>query len=403
MNWIEAAQQTTADYVDLLRELVAIDSGTYNKKGVDAVGNRFASLLAELGYQIKRYPLDDYGDCIEATLKGDGDGHILLLGHCDTVYPDGTALERPLRVEKGRIIGPGTADMKGGLLLGVSALRLLKELDFRDFGQITFFINSEEEISSPVSRDLYLSVAPTVDVCLVLEAARPEGHIVSARKGTGTVEFVISGKSAHAGEDPGRGASAIEALVRILGELSRRSHEFKPTTFNVGVISGGTRGNVIADHARAVVDIRVEDTDAWEQADAFLHQLAKMPMREGITVQRKGGRNYPPMSYTRATELLVSLAQAQARELNFELPHIASGGGSDANMIVASGTPCLDGLGPQGGANHSPAEYIVQASVTLRTALLASLISRICASIDEIRSQRPPRNYSKADGALQEP
>jgi glutamate carboxypeptidase len=387
MNWMKLAEQVTIDYIRLLQEVVAIDSGTHNKAGVDAVGEFYAELLQDVGCQVKRHPLEEYGDCFEATLQGAGVGHILLLGHSDTVYPDGTAAQCPLVIQEDRILGPGTADMKGGLLLGVCALRTLRQANFLHFDRLSFFINSEEEIGSPMSRQLYLNIAKQADICLVLEAANPTGEIVSARKGTGTVQFFVNGKAAHAGINPEEGVSAIEALVRILGLLYLKGKHIENAAFSVGVIEGGIRGNVVADCARAIIDIRVENQEAWQQADALLNEVINSSQMEGIKVQRKGGVIYPPMPYTAVSELLVVLAQEQAGELGFQLPHAKSGGGSDANLIVASGTPTLDGLGPQGGLHHSPGEYILLDSVVSRTALLASLIPSLLEHRSRIRGR----------------
>lgn len=385
MNWIEAARQATSDYLARLRELVEIDSGTYNKAGVDAVGERVAAQLDGLGCRVRRHPLADYGDCFEATLSGQGEGQILLVGHSDTVYPDGTAAKHPLRVEGEKALGPGAADMKGGLLLGVCALRTLKLAGFEGFERLTFFINSEEEIGSPASRELYAEAGKAADVGLVLEPGRPGGQIVSARKGVGGIELIAHGRSAHAGVNPQDGASAVQALASLVTQLYGMAEHVRGATFNVGVFEGGTRSNVIAEEARALVDVRVEDMEAWHRAQALLRQVAGLEPLPGVTVEMKGGLNNPPMPFTPVSELLVTLARQEAEKLEMTLGHVASGGGSDANYLTSLGTPCLDGLGPQGAGLHSPEEYILLQSVAPRTALLAALIPRLIERRHEIR------------------
>lgn len=386
MDWLEAARKSTGDYLEILTELVAIDSGTYSKVGVDAVGSRLADLLEAEGCQVRRHRLKDYGNCFEATLKGPGEGHILLLGHTDTVYPDGTAAERPLRVEDGRAYGPGAADMKGGLLLGVCALRALRSLGPLPFGRLTFFINSDEEIGSPASRELYAAAARRAQVSLVLEPARETGHIVSARKGVGMAKIRVRGRSAHAGVNPQEGASAVEALVQMLSQLKAMEQHLKGARFNVGVIEGGTRSNVVAERARAEIDIRVEDEAAWQRAHGVLRQVVGLETVPGVEAILEGGLNNPPMPLTEATEHLLELAQEAAEAVGMRLRHTSSGGGSDANYVVAEGTPCLDGLGPQGSGYHSPDEHILVESIVPRTALLAALIARVSPRAAQIKS-----------------
>ncbi|UCD81730.1 MAG: M20/M25/M40 family metallo-hydrolase, partial [Desulfobacterales bacterium] len=181
-TWLEGR---LPEFLDDLRALVDVDCGTSNKAGVDAVGGLFRDRLRAAGFELTEFPLTDYGDCCLATLRGTGRARILLIGHLDTVYPDGTAAARPMRSEGSRILGPGVSDMKSGLLAGLYAVRALRHIGFQDFDRIDFFVNTEEEVGSHASRKLYQPAAQAADAALVLEAARASGDIVSARKGGG--------------------------------------------------------------------------------------------------------------------------------------------------------------------------------------------------------------------------
>lgn len=389
MDALEAARRASGDFLELLGELVATDSGTYTKAGVDAVGERLAGLLGQAGCRIERHRLERYGDCFQAELPGEGEGELLLLGHTDTVYPEGTAAERPLRVEGDRALGPGAADMKGGLLLGLCALRALARAPSRSFRRVTFFVNSEEEVGSPVSRSLYARCARRAHVGLVLEPGRPGGEVVSARHGVASLELSVRGRPAHAGVNPEEGASAVHALVALLRELHERGAALAGARLNVGVIEGGTRSNVVAERARAAIDVRVEDHAAWERAEALVAEIASQRPLPGVTVELSGGLNNPPMPLTPAGQRLVALAVEEARGLGFELQHVSSGGGSDANFVASLGTPCLDGLGPCGGLLHGPEEYLLLPSVVPRLALLIALLTRLPGELQTLRAPAP--------------
>jgi glutamate carboxypeptidase len=206
-------QERLPEFLGDLRALVEIDCGTSNKAGVDAVGGMFRDRLLAAGFELTEFPLAEYGDCCLATLRGTGQARILLIGHLDTVYPDGTAAARPMQSEGRRILGPGVSDMKAGLLAGLYAVRALQHVGFNDFDRIDFFVNTEEEVGSPASQQLYRPAAQEADAALVLEAARASGDIVSARKGGGVYHLTVRGRQAHAGVEPEKGANANVELA----------------------------------------------------------------------------------------------------------------------------------------------------------------------------------------------
>jgi glutamate carboxypeptidase len=366
-------------FLDDLQALVNVDCGTANKAGVDAAGRLFRERLLASGCELTEFPLTDYGDCCLATVRGDGRARILLCGHLDTVFPDGTAAARPMRIADGRILGPGANDMKAGLLAGVYALRALQHAGFRGFGSIDFFVNTEEEIGSPASRDLYRQVASQADAALVLEAARANGDIVSARKGSGAYRFTVRGRQAHAGVEPERGANAIVELARCIRDLAALNGLDDGTTVSVGVIGGGTASNVVPDLAWADVDVRFVTAEAAVALDGAVRGVAAHPSVPGTQIEVTGGARCGPMEKMPATAALVEVALGIAGQLGFTFRDIRTGGASDGNFIAEQGVPTLDGMGPMGGLDHSPGEYVELDSIVPRTALLAGLIAAIAA------------------------
>lgn len=365
-----------------LAVLTAIDSGTHYPAGVNAVGHFMAERLAALGATLSRYPCDSLGDCLSGTLRGSGQARLLLLGHLDTVYPEGTGAERPLRLEGNRAIGPGACDMKGGLLLGLYALERLLDLGFDDFAEITFFCSSDEEINSPCSQTHYLPLAARADAALVLEAGwpvepLPGGALTSVRKGGGRLKLTVTGRAAHAGTEYERGASAILALARKIEALHRLTGRWPGVTVNVGVIHGGTVYNMVAAEAWADIDVRVEHQQDIAALEAACREIAGRKDVAGTTAQLLGRVVAPPMERTPAVALLVELAQAEAGALGFALTEQISGGTSDASYVAAQGTPVLDGLGPVGAQDHSPTEYLLIDTLEPRLNLLSQLMKAI--------------------------
>ena len=375
MNLLE---DRLSDFMLDLEQIVSIDSGTRNKAGVDAVGSIFLELLAERGWSVQVHPQVEFGDCIEARMTGSGDVQIMLLGHLDTVYPDGTAAERPFKVEGERALGPGVADMKSGLLAGLYAVEALTEAGFNNFGEIVFFINSEEEIGSPVSTPVYTSIGEGFDVGFVLEPGRANGNLVSARKGGGRYHIKVTGREAHAGVSPELGANAIVELSHQIQAITAFNGLNPGTTINVGVVNGGTRSNVVPAFAEARVDVRVAEVAGIQRLEQAVAALSTDTVVPGTTVEITGGMSKPPVEKTPEIAQLVELAQTIAHQLGFEIQDAHTGGMSDGNSLAGVGVPVLDGLGPVGGNAHSPDEYLEIASIVPRTTLLAGLIEAVC-------------------------
>jgi glutamate carboxypeptidase len=384
------AQDCYDSYLADLESLVNIDCGTFIPDGVNQVAGAMSERFAETGWAVRRIPQaesptgrdleDSFGDIVVASLAGarsheDGGHRVLLVGHMDTVFPEGTASARPYRVEGRTAFGPGVSDMKGGLLLGLYAVRCLQQAGYENFAGITYVCNPDEEVGSPFSGPTILEMARQADVCFVLEGARENGDIVSARKGVADFRIRILGRAAHAGVEPERGRSAIQQAARTTVALDALNGRWPGVTVNVGVIQGGIRPNVVAERCELGVDVRATTSDSFKEAVAAVQAVAREQHVPDVEIEVVSRGGFPPMEKTEATAALVRTAQAIAGELGFHLQDAATGGASDANPVAGLGVPVLDGLGPIGGADHAPGEWLDLDSVVPRMALLSGMIA----------------------------
>lgn len=367
-------------YLADLERLVSIDCGSYTPDGVNQVADWVAGRLSSLGAAVER--MGDgvapdgrrLGDLVIGRLAGDGP-RLLLIGHMDTVFDVGTVAARPFRIEGDLARGPGTSDMKGGLLAGLLAIEALRATGVRP--NVTFVANPDEEIGSPFSGPHIRALAPDHDVALVLECARANGDIVSARKGIADIEVTLRGRAAHAGVEPEKGRSAILAAAAMVEAIHALNGRWDGVTANVGVIAGGTRPNVVAESCRLVLDLRSPTATGMASVSDAVAELVAHPTVPDVQATMTTQASHPPMERSAATERLAALAVTIAGDLGFALRHAATGGASDANTTSAAGTPTLDGLGPIGGDDHAPAEWLDLSSVVPRTTLLAGLMARV--------------------------
>jgi glutamate carboxypeptidase len=383
-------------YLEDLEELVNIDCGSYTRDGVDEVGRWVTAFVTELGATVETRP-DPAGrlaDTIVATFAGAPDGpRALLIGHMDTVFDPGTVAERPFRIEEGVAYGPGVTDMKSGLLAGLYALKAITaERGGLPFERLVFIANPDEEIGSPTSTPHIEAAAADADVALVLECARANGDIVSARKGILDLRVVVHGRAAHAGVEPEKGRSAILEAARIVRELHELNGRWPGVTVNVGRIAGGTRPNVVAETCTLEVDVRATARDALETAESAIRAIAEATEIPDVTVDFEAMARWWPMEKLERSGRLVEHAQGVARSLGFEVADASTGGASDANTTAGLGVPSLDGLGPIGGNDHAPSEYLDVDSIVPRTTMLAGLLLAIAADPDVLawRAADPP-------------
>jgi glutamate carboxypeptidase len=377
------AAERYEDFVSALERMVNVDCGSYTPEGVNEIVDLCQDRFASAGWAVERRshtPTSDQaqlGDLVIGRLEGRGGPHVLLIGHTDTVFDPGTAAERPFRIDGDRALGPGVSDMKAGLLTGFFAIDVLREAGFGGFGRVTYVCNPDEEIGSPWSREAIRAEAAEADVAFVLEGARENGDIVSSRKGVSDFRVEIVGRAAHAGVEPERGRSAILEAAHKTVALQALNGRWPGVTVNVGVVIGGTRTNVVAERCTIEVDVRSPHEGTLSAVEAEVQRIANAHTVPDVTATVTGGAWHRPMEKGEAGTRLVALAEGIAGDLGFELRDAATGGASDANTTAAAGVPTLDGLGPVGGDDHGPKEWVDLTSIVPRISLLAGLISRL--------------------------
>lgn len=353
--------------------LVALESPSHDKAAVDRCGAAVARLLRDSGAEVTTLPQAERGDHVRAEFPG-GPGRILLLGHFDTVWDVGTIERMPIREADGRLHGPGVYDMKGSLVVAIHAVRALRSLG-RPMPRVVMLWTTDEEIGSGTSRAAIEEEARGSHAVLVAEPSLPGGGVKTHRKGCGEFTIVARGVSAHAGIDPRKGASAIHELAHQVVALEALQDLDRGISLNVGLIDGGTRGNVIAERASAVVDVRVPTMADAARVEAAVRALA--PGNPAVTLEVRGGVGRPPMERTAGTGRLYEEARAVAAALGRDLAEGGTGGGSDGNFTAAIGVPTLDGLGPEGDGAHAVHEHILLAELPWRAAFLAGLLTRL--------------------------
>lgn len=358
--------------IALIRQLVECESPSDDAVALD----RFVALMSDVVAPMARIRTFKGGHMsCEFDLPGKKkSGRILALGHSDTVWPMGTLRSMPFRQHKGRLWGPGVLDMKSGLAFFVFAMRGLRELDIPVASNVVLQINADEEVGSESSRALTEEAARASSRVLVLEPGTGlEGKLKTARKGVGDYRVRVKGKASHAGVDFTAGASAIVELAQQIYKIAGFTDLESGVTVNPGVISGGTRSNVVAAEASAEVDIRVARLKDAPALDRKFRGLR--PVDKRCSLEVTGGLNRPPMERSAGIVKLFGEAQRLGRELGVEVEESSTGGGSDGNFTAALGVPTLDGLGGVGEGAHAVHESILLNRIADRTALLAKLVA----------------------------
>lgn len=376
LNWLREREPSI---VRLLARMVEIESPSHDKAAVD----RFSAMIAvewkRRGARVRTLPQRKFGNHVRAELRfgrGRSQGQILALGHLDTVYPLGTLSKMPFRVAHGRAWGPGAFDMKGGHAIALAAVDALHTLRISPRKKIVFLWTSDEEVGSATSRRAIEAEARHSSAVLVLEPAfGGDGRLKTERKGVGEAELIVTGRGAHAGIDPERGVNAVHELALQITRLLKLNDPRRGITVQANVLEGGTATNVVADHARALIDLRVDRAADARALDRHLRALR--PILRGAVLQIRGGINRPPMERTPEAHALFIHAQKLAREMRITLREASTGGGSDGNFTATLGIPTLDGLGAVGDGAHSPREHVVIRSLAERSALFAGLLASL--------------------------
>lgn len=378
-----------AAMLELLERVVNIDSGSRDVEGVGRVASIFASHLEASGFKVSMLPGRSYGDHVYGV-AGSGGPSILLMDHMDTVFPRGTAGERPFRLDEHsqRVYGPGVVDSKGGIVVLLHAVRALAEHpDHWNAGQIRVLLNADEEPGSPESREYLRECLDGVSWAFVFEHAEPSPFtFATRRKGVGVYHLSAEGKAAHAGAHPELGANAIMELVEQLCRINRLADAQKGTTVNVGTISGGTEAYVVPDKAMASIDFRVPNRSEQLRIEQHMSQIAMQPVVKGTRIGVEGSFHRPPMAPLEGLNQMKAAIRAASEELGVEpgFNDSVMGGVTDGNLIVQHGVPCIDQMGPGGTGSHSVTEYADVATfpekVKLAALAIEYLLSRKPAS-----------------------
>ncbi len=362
------------DFVSLLTALCSVESPTDQPTSQSGVHAILREAFEDLGLEVTMIAGSGTGDHFLARSGdlGESDPVQLLMGHSDTVWPIGTLESMPIREAEGRLYGPGTLDMKGGLTQMIFALRALRELGEVPRVRPMIFINADEEIGSPDSKPHVRRLAERAARTFVLEPALgSDGHIKTARKGVGRFSIEVRGRAAHAGLDPDSGISAIHELSHVIQKLHALNDPEMGRTVNVGVIEGGTRPNVIAARARCIVDVRITSVDDGLVIEDLISAL--QPTNSDVTLRISGGIEVPPLERTPRNLALWEAAKTEGSAMGLSLDHALAGGGSDGNT-TSQYSATLDGLGCVGDGAHADHEHIVIEPSLERCALLARLL-----------------------------
>jgi glutamate carboxypeptidase len=358
--------------LEMIAELVGIESPTEDPAGVNRCVALLEGWIQAAGGRSRRRRQKTAGDLLIGRFGPARGIPLMLLGHLDTVWPLGTLKKMPYRVRMGRAWGPGVLDMKTGVVMALSALRLLAEAG-RLTRPVILLLNSDEETGSEHSRALTESLAKTCASVFVLEPAQGlAGAYKTARKGVASYRLQVHGVAAHSGVDFAQGHSAVLELGRQIERASALTNLARGITVNAGVIGGGTRSNVVAAEAWADFDVRIAKSVDGPRVDRRFRALR--PVDRRCTLEVSGGLNRPPMERTAGTVALFRRAATMAAGLGFQLQEAATGGGSDGNFTSALGIPTLDGMGAVGEGAHADRESVLLDGLVPRTALLAAMI-----------------------------
>lgn len=367
----------------LLERLVRINSYTANKAGTDAVADVLAGVMEEMGFSVARHARERVGDNLvalsPAAVADPSRPRVLFSGHMDTVFPDDGSFDcfrREDGREGGRVVGPGVVDMKGGLVTAIHALRALDKAGLLADLPLAFVFNSDEETGSRESRELIEEQARASVLAMVFECAGKGGAVCTGRKGKTTFMVRVSGRAGHAGNLDGPKASAVLELAHQITALEGLNDPGRGVSVNAGLVRGGVGPNIIPPSAEAVVECRYPLATDGEALREAVSALAAAPRVPGTSVDVEIVPGRPPMEQSAANRSLAALVAAAGADLGLSVGQDYRGGISDANYIARAGCPVVDGMGPEGGRDHSPEEFMEVRSLAERAALAAVSVRR---------------------------
>jgi glutamate carboxypeptidase len=378
-NLLEAAERERDWTVAVVRSLAEHESPSTDPLALERCAAHLMARCREAGASVRREAGAPTVDHVIAEWPGPG-RPVLLVGHFDTVWPVGQLARMPIQVTDGRLHGPGVLDMKAGLSVGLTAMRVLSaEVPESRRPAVTLLATSDEEVGSVTSRTLIETLARRSAAVLVLEPAIPGGALKTARKGVGEFEVIVHGVASHAGADPGAGASAVHELAHQVTAIAALADPPAGLSVNVGVVEGGTRSNVVAERAGAIVDVRIGRAGDAARIEAAMARLR--PVNPRVRIEVRGGVNRPPMERSPGVARLFELARDVALGWGEQLEEGATGGASDGNFTAAIGVPTLDGLGGVGDGPHAIHEHTQIDFLPRRAALVAGLLVRLGADL----------------------
>ena len=387
-----AAVANRASALELLGQIVDIDSGTGDAAGGTKVEGVLAARLTALGAELRTQPAEAPGlpDNLVAVFHGTGQGKILIIAHIDTVFGPGTAAKRPFSMDPERAHGPGVGDEKAGVINAVTALKILHDIGFKDYATITLLLDDSEELGSPGSTELIRTLARQHDVEFNMEPGDPPDALTVWRKGASDISIRVTGRSAHAGMLPQNGRNAAAELVHQLSGLEGKfPHTGDGTTVNLTIIHAGTRSNIIPDSADATLDVRFRRLEDFDAILAGVKAGLLPPIVPDTTVSvETQGPAFPPLTENPQIDALGARAQEIYAELGKTVALSGNGGASESAVAMSVGTPALDGLGFVGDGFHTDHEWIDLTSVTPRMYLFTRLLMETSRSKPEKSSVR---------------
>lgn len=370
---LQAALDTRLWSMGLLEELVNIDSNSWNKPGIDAVGTIMQEQLEHLGFETEVYPQERCGNTLVCRRKGNLDTTLALIGHLDTVKYDSKGEEAKFRNDGRLAYGPGVLDMKGCLVGALIALKSLFE-NSKDLPNFVFLLVGDEEIGSKAAMPAIEKVAQEADLAIVIEAARANGAIVVERKGIATLDLKAHGRAVHAGIEPALGRNAIEELALKIVRLRELNDWPEGVSLTIGKISGGVSRIVVAENAEMQVDIRFRTMAQAEKLLNDIRTVLKEPEIEGIRLEYDLSLGRPPMTRLPGAELMINKMEEASLALGIPFLTAATGGVGDGNWMTARGVPTIDGVGPVGDRMCTPEEYLEVDTLFSRAARLAYMM-----------------------------
>ncbi len=373
LNYLENHQ---TEMLNMLEQLVNIDSGSYVKAGIDQVGSIMAEAYDKMGFDVEICHHEDAGNGVVARRQGNGK-NLLLICHLDTAFPEGFAKEHPFTIDGNHATGGGVLDMKACLVACLYAIRALDDLGISPQVGLTVLMSGDEERGSTAMLDVIKAEGRRADWCVVTEGARANGAIVAERKGNAQLDISAHGRAVHAGNEPEKGRNAVEELAMKICKLRQIAAPEKGSTVVIGTFNGGENRIVTAENASMEVDLRFRTMEEAERMSAEVHEILAQPEIDGITLTYDLRLNRPPLCMVPGSEILHQKVEEISNELNIPYLTAVAGGVSDGNFVSALGVPTIDGMGPVGGMMCCPEEYLEIDTLANHAARLSALIASL--------------------------